>query len=125
MKELPTRLVKFFGHSDDCFEIEGAVSAEVNDGVFCIEDPAGQRINLVATYGQFHTGMWLLGLQAIEDGIPWPTWHMDWHMHENEYSPVLSMSLPVGSTITRIYPEPGSCDSCRRPTDPERWTVPQ
>jgi len=123
VKELPNHTVSFWGHSDDCFEIEGAVNDEGNEGVFQIEDPAGQRINLVATYSQHNTGMWMLGLQVIDDDEKWPNWTMQWSMAENEYSPYLSMALPEGTTITRVYPKPERCDECERDKDPEQWTV--
>lgn len=121
-KTLPNHEVRFYGHSDDCFEIDGAVRDEVNEGVFCIEDPAGQRINLVASWSWHSTGMWMLGLQAIEDDDQWPTWNMRWSKPQEE-SPTLAIDLPEGTTITRVYPKPERCDECKRDKDPERWTV--
>jgi hypothetical protein len=121
--EIPNHEVRFSGHSDDCFEIEGAVREESEEGVFQIVDPAGQRINLVSSYGQHNTGMWMLGLQAVEDDDPWPSWAMSWRMADNKYSPELSIDLPAGTTITRIYPEPKMCDECDRLNDPLKLKV--
>ncbi len=112
--------VRFWGSSDDRFEIDGAV----RDEAFKIEDPSGQRINLVASYGQHNTGMWMLGFQTIDDGDKWPDWNIRWGMAKNEYSPELVISdLPEGTTITRMYPKPENCDECGRPKDAEKWTV--
>lgn len=118
-----TKEVRFSGHSDDCFEIDGAVSEECNEGVFRITDPNGVGVNLVATYGQSNAGMWMLGLQVAEDDDPWPQWAMTWRAAENGYSPELCMQLPVGSTITRVFPKPETCHECDRPQDPMCLTV--
>ncbi len=120
---IPNHEVRFFGHSDDCFEIMGGAREECNEGVFQIVDPAGQRINLVSTYGQHNTGMWMLGLQTVEDDDPWPSWPMTWRVAENKYSPELCIQLPAGTTITRLYPKPEECDQCSRLHEPMKLTV--
>ncbi|MCP4573282.1 MAG: hypothetical protein GY838_13085 [bacterium] len=120
---LITHKVQFYGHSDDCFEIEGAVSDEGEPGVFQIKDPAGQRINLVASYGQHDSGMWMLGLQVADDDDLMPDWEMRWGTADNKYSPLLELNLPEGTTITRVYPEAEKCEECQRSRDPESWTV--
>jgi hypothetical protein len=117
-------VVRFSGHSDDCFEIEGAVCEEVGEPVvFGIVDPAGQRINVVGTYSQNNTGMWMIGLQTVDDDDPWPDWPMGWRMAQNQYSPELSFTLPSGTAITQLSPAPLGCKDCGRPNDPLRLVV--
>lgn len=115
--------VWFSGHSDDCFEIDGAVREECSEGVFRIAGPDGVGVNLVATYGQSNAGMWMLGFQVAEDDDPWPQWPMTWRAARNGYSPELVIQLPIGSTITRVFPKPEKCDECDRPHEPMSLTV--
>tara|TARA_Y100000034_G_scaffold136880_1_gene216641 strand:- start:2104 stop:2331 length:228 start_codon:yes stop_codon:yes gene_type:complete len=73
-----SRALKFYGASDDLFEIEGTTGDEP-DEVGCYDSFCGVTIeandgvlNVVGYYGPFNTACWMIGIMPVDEDIAMP-----------------------------------------------------
>ena len=120
--------IKFSGSSDDNFQIDGAIEDEIGcydqSVVLQINDPGGNCLNVVGHYGFENAGMWMVGVQSVDDNV-WGPWKMRYSMSKSGYSPVLSIDVPCGTTVVQVIPKLSEevCSECGRPHETQRWVV--
>jgi hypothetical protein len=92
-----------YGASDDCIEIEGAVSEEYNIygdrtiGTVVLESPAGETLEVTL---EFHSD-WTITLPPIGEDfssrVPWPVKLGD--RPDRPEDPALFIDAPAGTTV--------------------------
>lgn len=103
------RTVKFYGESDDLFEIDGAKRGEpdeISPGAVKVANDHGGLI-VVADYARGTTpgASWVLGISLIDEDVPLPGWPMRWSTHKNGYSPLLEIDVPDDVRISLALSE--------------------
>jgi hypothetical protein len=92
-----SKILKFYGISDDLFEVEGAIREEIgcfdNPGVYHLKSAEGE-ILVVAYYGIGNAAAWSVGLCQVDEDVPVPAWPVTYSMHERGYSVLLTMEVP-------------------------------
>lgn len=92
-----SKILKFYGASDDLFEVEGAIREEIGcfdkPGVYHLKSAEGE-ILVVAHYGIGNAAAWSVGLCQVDEGVPVPAWPVTYSMHESGYSVLLTMEVP-------------------------------
>lgn len=92
--------LRFYGHSDDCAEIDGDISDEIgcyDKGVrFRIGDASG-GVLVTMQYAPGDGGVWRLSAEQIDEGIvcPWPI-RIE---HQHAYSLALVVDCPPGAPV--------------------------
>ena len=90
-----SKTLKFYGASDDLFEVEGAIREEIycyhKPGIYHLKSAEGEVL-VMATYTE--EGCWAIGLCQIEEDAPVPSWPVTYSMHERGYSVQLTMEVP-------------------------------
>lgn len=95
------RTLRFFGASDDCFEVEGFRKGEP-DEVNCWEDvaiisvraPSGEALIVTGEFDQANTGTWTIGITNYNEDTPIPAWPIRFENGRASYSPVLVLEAP-------------------------------
>lgn len=92
-----SKTLQFYGASDDCFEITGAIREEI----YCISEPGVYHLRstegevlVVAHYGVGNAACWSVGLCQVDEDVPVPAWPVTFTMHEHGYSVLLIMEVP-------------------------------
>ena len=69
------RELSFFGHSDDCREIEGIIDDENYHPAVKIIASDGTGLYVVWSYSEvINNGCWMVGFQQLDEDIPIPDW---------------------------------------------------
>lgn len=101
-----TKLVRFYGHSDDCFEIEGAF----NDEIGCYDKMAvvllksavaEERLAIVGLYSPHGAGTWTAAPALIEEDDDMPAWPIRF-TRKHPYSLMLEIEVPDDTTMTVV-----------------------
>ncbi len=103
---IPERTLKFYGHSDDCKEIEGTKKGEPDEfylGHVEVIGPTGLGFQVFMKH--VNPGVWMIGLAPLEEDADCPVWPLSWSIEG--YSMVLEMEVPTG---TRVYQKGGDED---------------
>lgn len=90
-----------YGASDDCIEIEGAISEEYNldenRGTVVLESPAGETLEVTL---EFKTD-WIITLPPVGEDlsnlVPWPVEFGD--RPDRPEDPALFIDAPAGTTV--------------------------
>ncbi len=111
------KTLKFYGASDDLFEIEGTNKGEPDEigiygGAAAVSIVAPDGTGLVV--GGFydlpkwpHKGScWTIAVSLLEEDKPLPAWPMRFETNKNGYSPQLVIDAPDGSSVKRIGESP-------------------
>lgn len=105
-----SRTLKFYGASDDLFEIEGTCGDEP-DEVICHETPVVAMVKggdeglcVVAMYAPGDAAAcWSIGIMPLDEyGVPIPSWPMTWRLSEECYSPELTLTVPDDAVVSMI-----------------------
>lgn len=104
------RLLKFYGSSDDLFEIEGGKRGEPNEispsscvRLFCDRTGLGMIVN--ATYAPAKgSPCWAIGICQIDEDKPLPDWDVKFTTGapSGGYSVVLNVEAPDDVIMTEI-----------------------
>ena len=105
-----SRILKFWGASDDLFEIEGSAKGEPNEvderDVIRVYDRQGNGLQVVANY--IDPGVWAIGIAPLDEDQAIPAWPMTWRLEASrQYSAQLTLEAPddaVMSLATRRAP---------------------
>lgn len=101
-----TKKLKFYGASDDLFEIEGTSLGEP-DEIGCYSrtpivkvcnDLAGLQV--IAHY----VGVWSIGIAPLDEDIPLPGWPMEWRLSGLGYSTELTLEVPDDVRVSEVEP---------------------
>jgi len=97
------REFRFYGASDDLFEMEGHESEEIG----CYETGAAYQLNSkdgeLVIFAQYcpkpiKGATWVIGVTMPEEDDDIPDWPMRFETHERKYSPVLIVEAPDDTT---------------------------
>lgn len=90
------RTLKFYGASDDLFEIEGYRGDEPDEigrkATVCVFDRQGNGLVVAASY--VHAGTWAIGIAPLNEDQPLPGWPMKWEAKVPGYTTVLTIEAP-------------------------------
>lgn len=90
-----SKTLSFYGASDDLFECEGAIREEIGcfskPGVYHLKSVEGE-LHVVGYYQD--TGIWSVGVAPVTEGATMPVWPSAYQVHENGYSPMLTLEVP-------------------------------
>lgn len=101
------RTLKFYGASDDLFEIEGTTKDEP-DEIGCFNSPVTVWVGN-EDEGIFITGMyapnnssscWMIGISQMDEDMPLPDWEMSWGIGGRGYSVELTIEVPEGVVVS-------------------------
>ena len=103
------RILKFYGASDDLFEIEGTVVGEP-DEVGCyntscpilIRSESEGDMIVIGWYSPHHTGTWMIGLSQINEDTPLRDWPMKWGY--GGYCVELTIQVPDDAVVSEFSP---------------------
>ena len=102
-----SRTLKFYGASDDLFEIEGYVNGEPDEispecCVLVANDHAGLIVS--AHYSPGGNGCWAIGISQRDEDEPLPDWPMTWTTGRPSrgYSVVLTIETPDSAVMSKI-----------------------
>lgn len=104
------RTLKFYGHSDDCFEIDGTTRDEP-DEIGCFDgsvtvtliDANGDGLQVVGSYAKPHnTGTWMFGISLLDEDKPLPSWPIRFSTFENNYSPLVEIDVPDDVVVKEV-----------------------
>ena len=110
------RTLKFWGTSDDLFEIDGTAGNEP-DEVGCFDRPAVAKIEaadgavcVVALYAPANAAAcWAIGLMPVDENVPIPPWPVTFTLAGSrpghEYSAGLTITVPDGAVVSVVRQE--------------------
>lgn len=114
------RTLKFYGASDDLFEIVGTVRPEP-DEIGVGESPvvvkiksSGGEVCVVALYSPGDTACWSVGLMPVDEGVPIPPWAVSFKNHDNGsrspgcgnlYSAEMTIVVPDDAVVSVVARE--------------------
>lgn len=91
------KTLRFFGASDDLFEVTGAITEEIGcfskPGVYHLKSAEGELL-VIALYGVGNIACWTIGVCQVDEGVPVPEWPVMYSMHDSGYSPLLTLEVP-------------------------------
>jgi hypothetical protein len=100
------KTVRFYGHSDDCFEIEGG---GFDDEVGCYDTPvvihlksaaAESRVAVFGCYAPSNSCCcWCFGIGQIDEGDELPPWPIRF-VPKHDYSIALEIDVPDDTTLS-------------------------
>ena len=108
------RTLKFYGASDDLFEVEGTKAGEPDEigsfnsitAVKIANDHAGLIVvGVYAAHDDMPKGMpgcWTIGICPLDEDIPLPDWQMKWSLSDLGYSPLLAIETPDDARVSQI-----------------------
>lgn len=102
-----SRTLKFYGCSDDLFEIEGTHGDEP-DEIGCYDKPCVVKIQsgddalcVVGMYAPGNVaGCWSIGLMPVDEDREMPNWPVTYKLGGRGYSTELTMSVPDNAVVT-------------------------
>jgi hypothetical protein len=106
-----SRNLKFYGASDDLFEVEGTTGTEPNEigcygripAVKVCNDHGGMIVVAIYDADSLPPDMpecWTIGICPLDEDVPLPGWPMKWSAQG--YSTVLEMEVPDDVRVTEI-----------------------
>jgi hypothetical protein len=104
-----SRRLKFYGASDDLFEIEGTFRNEPGE-IGCFDSPAVVKVwspsegelAVVAMYAPAGVAAcWSIGIMPVDDDIPIPSWQMDWSA--DGYTTELALTVPDDAVVSEMF----------------------
>lgn len=101
------RTLKFYGASDDLFEIEGTTREEP-DEIGCyghgatvrVSTPEKEGLFVTAEYALCGEATWMIGISILDEDVSLPNWPMRWSAAG--YSTVLEIDVPDEARVTRL-----------------------
>ena len=96
------RVLKFYGASDDLFEIEGTRGEEPDErdeGTVEVKDSEGNGLHVHCVYGVTGTACWMVGVAPIDEDIPIPDWPMKFTLGGRGYSAMLTLEAPDDAVV--------------------------
>ena len=99
------RMLKFYGLSDDLFEIEGTRGDEPDErpaGTVEVKDGDGNGLRVHCDYGVTGNACWMVGIAPIDDGVPIPNWPMSFRLGGRGYSAELTIEAPDSAVVSEI-----------------------
>jgi len=102
------RILKFYGVSDDLFEIEGTVGDEPderNSGTVELIDENGDGLRVYCDYAVTNNACWVVGIAPLDEDIPLPEWPMSFKLGGRGYSTELTMEVPDSVIVTNVEDE--------------------
>jgi len=107
-----TTEITFYGTSDDLVEVGGVDNLdEINTNydepeLFDVkyQDPAGAVDGLRVEVAYSKDGLWGVRVEPLEDGFPIPEWDIRIKRphYSKDYSTMLAINAPEGTTVERI-----------------------
>lgn len=101
-------MLRIYGASDDCIEIEGDVEGELyadRDGkaVLLVGE---ERAGLVVTvrYAPRDAAVWQVGVEPVDEAVPMP-WSA--RVEVQGYTAVLVVECPPGTPVRKLHPVDG------------------
>lgn len=98
------RTLKFYGCSDDLFEIEGTKRGEPDEigegAVEVVYGDAGVRVWAIYAHGE--TATWMIGIEPLDEDIPIPDWPIRMSLGGRGYSAEIAMDVPDGATVRQV-----------------------
>jgi len=101
-------MIKIYGHSDDCFELEGAFRGE--NEYSCFEGPVTIIVHdftfdtSVVVTGEYdkanRCGVWSITVEPEDEDKPMPPMRLE--MAENGYSPLLILECSDNTAISEL-----------------------
>lgn len=100
-----TRTLKFYGASDDLFEVHDSTGKETDE--YPAYKPATVQVStnggsvglyVTAHYAVAPCGCWTIGIAPIDEDQPLPGWPMRWRAEG--YSTVLEIEVPADAIVT-------------------------
>lgn len=89
-----TKQLRFYGGSDDMFELEGDISEEIDcpsaPGIYHLKSAEGEML-VVAHY--LRNGCWSIGIAQVDEEIPVPKWPVSYSL-AHTYSVMLTIEVP-------------------------------
>ncbi len=106
-----SRTLKFYGASDDLFEIEGT-SGEEPDEIGCIDapciveikTPGNEGLMIVGLYAPGDSACWMMGIAPLDEDIPIPPWPVSFQLQPPGYSTLLTITVPDDSIVSQVAP---------------------
>jgi hypothetical protein len=102
-------MIKIFGHSDDCFEVEGDFRGE-NEYNPRMDKPLVLEIrdwtmdkDVIVTGRYGGVGVWSIAVEPIDEDKPMPPMHIE--LAPNGYSPLLVIECTDNTVVREITPE--------------------
>jgi hypothetical protein len=103
------RTLKFYGASDDLFEIKGTSGAEP-DEIGAYDQPRTVKVAndhgglfVTALYAPNNTAAcWMIGISQLDEDMPLPDWPMRWS--SEGYSTVLEIDAPDSAVVEDTEP---------------------
>ena len=103
-------MIKIYGHSDDCFELEGMFTGEHEfncyDQAVTVEI-VDQDKGVVVT-GEYarknRAGVWSITVEPLEEDKAMPPMHLN--TYSNGYSPLLVIECSPNATVKEIRRDP-------------------
>lgn len=116
------RTLKFWGESDDLFEIVGTRRGEPDEigcfnqrngppSVLLASESDGGRLIVIASYapgqGRDKVACWAIGIAPADEDVPLPAWPMRWALGGRGYSTELQIDVPDDTTARELIGEDG------------------
>lgn len=104
------RTLRFYGASDDRFEIEGSLPGEPDElGCYkkpCVVkvcSPSKGQLAIVGMYAPGNTApCWSIGIMPVDEDVPIPPWQISWQTNENGYSTQLTILVPDDAVVSEV-----------------------
>lgn len=104
-----SRTLKFYGASDDLFEVEGTIGGEP-DEIGCYDETAAVKVAnehgglfVVAHYAPKNlAACWSIGLMQLDEDVPLPNWPMKWSTGGRGYSVLLEIEVPDSAVVSAV-----------------------
>lgn len=99
------RTLKFYGASDDLFEIEGTTGSEPderNPGTVEIKDADGNGLRVHCDYAVAANGCWMVGVAPLDEDIPIPDWPVSFKLGGRGYTAELTMVVPDTAVVSNV-----------------------
>lgn len=102
-----TRVLKFYGASDDLFEIEGTTKGEPEE-IGCYDRPGAVKVydrqgnGLIVTGLYIDPGVWSIGIAPMEENQPLPGWPHSYGPSARGYSALLTIDAPDDAIVVEV-----------------------
>ena len=101
------RTLKFYGASDDLFEVEGTKRGEPDEiGAFdcavSVEVSSDLHTGLIVTglYSPADNGCWMIGISQLDEDVPLPEWAQHFRVGARGYSAELTLEVPDDVSVS-------------------------
>lgn len=104
---MATRVLRFYGCSDDLFEVDGGRRDEP-DEIGCYDKPVVVKIQngpdslcVVGMYAPANVAAcWSIGLMPTDEGTPMPNWPVSYKLGGRGYSTELTIEVPDTAVVS-------------------------